>query len=128
MRNFTNKRAAHNRAVKEFRMQYLSDHPKCIVCNGGSQCLHEMAKGVHRKGALGERCAVLAVCYQCNSGCLEEYDSYPLSRQYALKYLQDPVGYDRVALNKLRGRAENAIDEKEVLEWVVQEVTAMLSG
>jgi hypothetical protein len=45
-------------------------------------------------------------------------DVLPVAGQLALKRLSDPAGYDRVAVNRLRGRADEAITEAEVDEWV----------
>jgi hypothetical protein len=39
----------------------------------------------------------------------------PIARQLALKKMNDPGGYDRVQVNRLRGRADDAITEGEVL-------------
>ena len=66
--------------------------------------------------AVKEPVAWFAVCNECHLG---EVDSIPIPRQLAYKAIHDLEHYDRVAVNRLRRRADDAVDEREVLEQVV---------
>lgn len=96
-----------------FRLEF----PKCMVpwCLRPALEVHEIARGPARKQAVGERCTWLHVCRLCHTD-MGQYSRWPLVRQYALKALADRAYYDRLRLNELRGRAPNAISEREVLQ------------
>ena len=107
------KRRRKMRDVKSVRDEY---HARpCDVCQERSDDVHEIARGCHRDGALGERCALLSTC----RGCHRELQDWPLPEQYALKALRDGENYDRVRLNELRGRGPDAINEVEVIQAAV---------
>lgn len=49
---------------------------------------------------------------------MDDYSKWPVSRQLALKMLADPNNFDRVLINQIRGRDENAIDLPDVVKWL----------
>ena len=76
---------------------------------------HEISRGPARQKSLNERAALLMTCHACHE---KHLDGMPVVTQLALKRIADPEGYDRIAVNRLRGRADDAITEAEVLTEV----------
>jgi Zn-finger nucleic acid-binding protein len=74
--------------------------------------IHHMARGPSRAQARDERCALIRTCPRCHA---ERLDGMSAAKQLAIKRMADPAGYDRVALNRLRGRADEAVTGAEVL-------------
>ena len=95
------------------RHQFAREFPRCWLCDGTAHDVHEIARGVHRKRAVQERCAWLRACRLCHDK-LGDYAIWPLERQYALKMIYDPDNYDRIRVNEIRGRDANAISETDV--------------
>lgn len=93
---------------------YLFD--KCMVCGRKASEIHEIACGPSRQKALEEPAAWLWLCAECHRGKngVHNYAVWPISRQLAIKRRADPEHYDRVRVNRLRGRADEAITEAEV--------------
>lgn len=81
---------------------------------------HHIASGIYRKKSKDVPAALMVVCQACHLGNngLHDRDVWPIARQLALKKLRDPKHYDRVTVNRLRGRVDEAITEAEVDEWV----------
>ena len=103
------------------RTEWSLDHDRCFVC-GSRTCLecHEIANGPARQNALEEPATWLRLCNECHQGKhgLHSKGEWPLARALALKRMRDPEHYDRLAVLKLKGRAETAVTEEEVDEWV----------
>ena len=104
----------------EWRETYLF----CFACgkssfSGAGLEIHEIACGPARKKALKEPSTWLRLCAECHRGKngVHNYAVWPIARQLFLKKCHDPEHYDRVAANRLRGRADNAITEEEVDQW-----------
>lgn len=109
-------------ATRRERKWFLLEFDRCWVCGSTEQpCVHEIARGVHRKDGVKDRAAWIRACYPCNGGPLNRYDVWPLARQYALKLVNDREHYDRIALNRMRSRADEAITDNEVLAWITAE-------
>jgi len=85
---------------------------------------HEIARGVHREEAVEESCCWIATCQRCHEAHL---DSMPIARQLALKKINDPENYDRVGVNRMRNRADEAVTEGEVMVEVC-ELQGMADG
>jgi len=104
------------------RATWKHGHPVCWICGRrpATDC-HEIARGPHKQRAMKEPAAWFAVCNECHLGVL---DSMPIPRQLAYKAIYDMGYYDRVLVNRLRCRADDAVDELEVLA----EVVAILRG
>lgn len=97
------------------RRAYLAEHPNCACCGQPASCVHEIASGPARDAALGERCAWLATCWDCNAYALPDKVKWPIERQLCVKAASDPEYYDRRRVNVLRGRSPEAISEVDVL-------------
>jgi hypothetical protein len=72
---------------------------------------HEIARGVHRSKGVAEPCCWMRVC----SVCHDTLAGMTIAQQLALKWLNDSENYDRVLVNRIRDRADNAVSEAEVL-------------
>lgn len=115
MRPNTPKRAAHNRRCKAERDAYREQFAICqVCCKRLGQAVHEIARGVHRKAALAERCTYLVVCEPCHTE-LDNYSKWPLTKQLAAKLLRDSDGFNLERFNEIRGRDKNAITLAEVV-------------
>jgi cytochrome c553 len=75
---------------------------------------HEIARGSFRSKALKSPSAWIRTCSLCHERHL---DGMPIARQLAIKKKHDPEYYDRIAVNRLRNRADEAITENEVDQW-----------
>ena len=117
MRRISKKRQRINRAAAPVRDEYRDLFPVCQIpgCRDEATELHEIARGVHRKSALAERCALL---HLCRGHHLSIHYGYTLAQQYALKLFADPDGFDLVRLNRLRGRSDDAITIEEIQPYV----------
>lgn len=113
MRRVSLKRQRLNRSVKSIRDEYRAEFPMCQWCVAEPACdLHEISRGSGRQASLGVRAALLSLCRPCH----DVMDWLPVVAQLAVKKLSCS-GYDRIAVNRLRGRSDNAIDEDEVELW-----------
>ena len=100
------------------RDDFRNECSACWVC-GADFCpsgfdVHEIARGVHRKQALEHRCCWIFTCRDCHSSQLGSYDFWDPTMQLALKMIRDPEHYDRIADNRIRSRADDAISERDV--------------
>lgn len=120
MKRQTNKRRAEDRTADAAREEFAVEFPRCMVpgCQRSSVDVHEIARGPARRVAYQERCAWLSLCRTCHDA-MDDYSRWPLERQYALKALRDTEHYNRVRLNEMRGRAPDAISEREVIGSLV---------
>jgi hypothetical protein len=107
-----------DRDIADARREYVSAAKWCQVCGDhlATDC-HEITRGSNRGGAVGVRAAWLALCRRCHDA-LGDYSIWPVVRQYALKQIVDPIAYDRLLLNRLRGRAPDSITTQEVSDEV----------
>lgn len=116
MRRFSKKRARLNRDTKADRDAYRKEFPWCQRpgCQRRARELHEISRGRGiRSQSLTQRAAWLHLCEQDHRDC-GDYSKVPIVTQMAWKKWSDPLGYDRRAVNLLRGRAPDAITEQEV--------------
>jgi len=104
--------------MPDIRSQFETEFDRCWLC--GVKAIntwpprletHEISRGPNRQKSLQERCALIRTCQRCHQNRLDGMD---VVQQYALKLMFDPNGYDRVRLNRLRNRADNAVTEGEV--------------
>jgi hypothetical protein len=49
---------------------------------------------------------------------MHDYDDYPVARQLALKLIVSPEDWDVVTVNRLRGRADRAIDFVDITKYL----------
>lgn len=116
MRRISKKRRQVNADADEIRSAYRFEFPWCQWCHRAATDLHEISRGAGRGVSLAVRAALLHLCNECH----RIMDWLPVSGQLAIKKLADPEGYDRVAVNRLRGRTDNAITDAEVGLWVLR--------
>lgn len=115
MRHNTPKRAKHDRDAKPERDAYREEFHLCqVCCRRPADTIHEIARGVHRKDALKERCTWLLVCHYCHIA-VEDYSKWPLTKQLACKLLTDSDGFDLQRFNEIRDRAPEAITLADVV-------------
>lgn len=100
------------------RRQFAQEFGYCMRCldEWKRTCLmfglqtHEIARGVHRKEAVKHRATMLRLCELCH----DTVSRWPIAAQLALKRMRDPEHYDRVLVNRIRGRQPEAVTELEV--------------
>ena len=100
-----------HKSDKRRRMEYKLIKPErdfldfvggnCPICGANGLVLHHMVAGPNRWRALKERAAWLGICNVCNTGDVEDETKWPLARQCALKFLQDPEFFDLATINRL---------------------------
>jgi hypothetical protein len=114
MRTVSKERAALKRKTDKPRTDYVKESQMCQVCGCcfAVQC-HEICRGSSRAEALKHRALWLAVCVECHDD-LGDYREWPISRQCAQKLLADPLHFDLQLVNRVRGRADNAIDLSDI--------------
>lgn len=104
------------RIDRDRREFYRTLFPWCWCCeNARSECVHEMARGIHRDKAFKERFAWWSTCSACNCELLTDYAIWPLARQLAGKWINDREYFNLLAFNRLRGLADGAITMTEVI-------------
>ena len=100
------------------RREWSEEQCYCHLCgyssfSGANLDTHEMCSGPSRQAALTEPAAWLRLCGGFANGCHERLQGIPeLAVPLALKKLADPEHYNRVKVNRLRGRAD--VTEAEV--------------
>jgi hypothetical protein len=118
MRRLSTKRAAELRQVKKARDAFLAEFRSCMMCQRKPPTdVHEIARGASRGRAVLLRVTWLALCRDCHEEA-GDYSKWPITKQLALKLLRDPEHYDRVAVNRIRRRADDAITEEEVRQHI----------
>lgn len=125
MRRMSAKRRQEVEAVRESRSEFTFEIWSCMVCGdewrtkGYPRVLdvHEIARGGSRSKAFQDRRAWLLLCREHHDE-VGDLQLWPIAKQYALKSLHDPEHYDRVWLNHCRGRADDAITDEEVDEFI----------
>ena len=100
------------------RRQWLAGCNQCWVCGAPAwvealDC-HEIASRAQAPGKWACVENYFATCRQCHEDVLSWL---PEAVQLAFKLVNDPDNYNRVLVNRLRSRADNAISEGEVTLW-----------
>lgn len=98
------------------REKYRRKFKTCQLCGEPRKHVHEIVTRAKNASAIEQRCCFLSLCERCHDR-MHDHSDYPLARQYALKQRVDPEGYCRETLNRMRGRAANAITQEQVDEW-----------
>lgn len=103
MRPVSKKRASLMRRVSKIRQMICEERgPWCQICGKIRRlACHEIARGCDRAQALGARCAILAVCSECNTGPLDDAALWPRERQLALLQARCPHDYDLAAFCRI---------------------------
>lgn len=99
--------------------------PYCWICSSPIHLeIHHIVRGVHREKARCSREAMFRTCTICHG---RDLDAMPVEKQLAFKALHDPEGYDRVSVNRLRCRADDAVSESDVMMEIHKLVRAKLN-
>lgn len=101
-------------ALLEARRTWSRQFQHCWICQRPAEHVHEIASRAQAPGRWADERNYLRACAVCNLDLLEWL---PEAAQLAMKLLYDPENYDRLFVNQLRGRAENAITESVVQGW-----------
>lgn len=119
MRAASKKRQALIDEWQPRRAAFLAEN-QCMIpwCGRKATEVHEISRGPHRRAAYGTPAAWLALCRACHEQIHSEAE-WRVARQLAVKAISDPERYDRTTVNRLRGRAPDAISEHDVLREVV---------
>jgi len=84
-------------------------------CSGGLQ-VHHIVRGSDRKHGEDDHPATwIRTCEWCHEHRL---DGMQVEQQLAIKMLLDPGNYERVIVNRMRHRADDAISENDVARFV----------
>lgn len=123
IRRLSEKRRRESDGVREAKEVFVAERNCCVPwCLRQAEECHEIARGANRGRAALDRAAWLAVC-RAHHVEFDDYSRWGLPRQYALKAVSDMEFYDRVRLNLIRGKAQDSIDERQVLSRVVELLT-----
>lgn len=115
MRPMSKKNAANNRKAKGGRDAFREQFHVCqCCCRATGTDIHEIARGAARSAAIHRRESWLLVCRQCHDD-LDDASQWPVERQLAAKLLADPDYFDPPVVNRLRGRAEDAITLADIV-------------
>ena len=107
------------RKANRERAEFVREFSRCFNCNVGPNVwpplsCHEIASGPARGKAIQYRAAWLCLCGACHDRLHRE--NWTVAAQLLLKLRNDPTFYDRDLVNRLRGRAPDAVSESEVEE------------
>lgn len=114
------KRAAYPpQHLKDERREWAASHAVCFICRGDGGWIGLQTHEIASKAICGSRNWACVANYirLCGSPCHEIFDSLPEAAQLGFKMLSDPDSLDVPLINRLRGRAPNAIDVVEVRLW-----------
>jgi len=96
------------------RNAYKAEFLMCqLCCKRQATDVHEIARGSHREAAFAEPATWLTLCRYCHQE-MGDYSVWPLTRQLALKLVVDPTRFDLVIFNRVRGRADTAIELADI--------------
>ena len=116
LRRVSKKTAAENRKIAPLRNAYKAEFELCMLCNKKlSTDVHEIARGTYRAQAKLKPSCWLTLCRGCHSA-MDDYSTWPITRQLALKLIVDPGRFDLAEVNEVRGRAIDAISLAEVVQ------------
>jgi len=89
---------------------------KCFWCGSPGEHTHHIAKGARR---IDIHCNLIRLCGSCHHQ-IHNDPRINIIHEYAIKALGDPDEYNRVMLNNIRGRADNAVSEVEVIQAAME--------
>ena len=116
------KRAKLMRDVLVPRTRFREKFPWCWCCGSPTSItIHEMLRGGSRGVALPERCCWFAACWLCNTGDLDDATLWPVKRQLAVKYVEDPGGFDLQKFLSLKREAATSITFADLKPWIRKE-------
>lgn len=108
------KRAAAEREAGPVFDTFKAEHPLCWHCRvRPTTDIHHLCRGANKAKTYSDRRGLFAACRKCHDR-LGDYGKVSLIVQIATKKLRDPEYYDLAWLNKMRGKAPNAIDDNDL--------------
>jgi hypothetical protein len=114
----TKRPAYPSRKQLDERRAWAESFDRCWVCDSRGMWLplevHEIASKAQSPGQWADVRNYLMTCRECHD---EVLSWLPEVAQLALKLHNDGTNYDRLFINRIRGEAENAIDEHSVRLW-----------
>ena len=110
------KRQTLERETAAPRHGYKAEFHMCQCCSKAlATDLHEIARGADREESLKHAATWLALCGTCHEA-MDDYAQWPITRQLALKLVSDPGRFDLPLINRIRGRALDAITLSDVVK------------
>jgi hypothetical protein len=126
IKRLSKKRAAQALSFALERAEFVAEIGICMspACKSGRYlCCHEMVKGTAgRPLAFSLRYCWLVLCAECNEGDFNDYSKFPPERQLALKWIHDRENFQLEDVNRLRGRAPQAITMAQIIPWICREL------
>jgi hypothetical protein len=115
----TKRPAYPTRKQLDERRAWAESFDRCFVCGDGVRWglpleVHEIASRAQAPGKWADVRNYMLTCRMCHEDVLSWLCE---AAQLALKSETDPLNYERVFINRIRGRADNAIAESEVRLW-----------
>lgn len=126
MRTLSKARASAKRRADNLRRAFAGSFPACWLCGFPAHDIHEMAAGKDRGVAYGEMATWIRTCRRCHESLQklprDQTQLFSVCSQLALKALCDPESYDRSRVLEIKGWADTAVTEREVMlairQWV----------
>lgn len=103
------------------RAKFREEFPSCWCCGSSPVSIHEILRGGSRGVALSERLTWFAACWLCNSGDLNDATIWPVKRQLAVKYIEDPKHFDLRRFLSLKREARTSITMADLKPFVLKE-------
>jgi len=114
MRPATPKRAAANREYNKLVLLYLRENPECARCGRLSVVVHHICRGSHRAASLSNTETWLGLCWDCHEWIHDVHND-------VLVDVLIKVRHTIRTINRLRGRAPDAITLKDVMQCDTQD-------
>ena len=110
MKPNTPKRAAENRKYNKLVVLYLRENPTCARCQAPATVVHHICRGAHRAASLCNPETWLGLCADC-------HEWLHAGENDVITEVIIKVKHTLRTINRLRGRAPDAITLKDVLQW-----------
>lgn len=118
MRRVSVKQRKYMAAVLPEHRKYLEQNPFCVRCGGMACDVHHLAKR-SKTARHWHPSNVISVCRHCHE-LFERNGTIPLVAALLFKARKDWTNYDTEPVNRLRGRAQTAITDRDVLKAAVE--------
>ena len=121
MKPISDKRRKLMRGVFIPRTQFRQRFIHCWSCGTSPAGIHEILRGGSRGVALAEPCCWFAACWFCNTADLNDAIEWPVNRQLAVKYVEDPGGFDLQLFLELKREAVTSITFADLKPFIRKE-------
>ena len=116
MRHLSKSRQREKHEADPRRQEFRESFHACWLCNQPATDIHEMTPGGGRRRGYQERATWIRACRSCHDECLQPFAGlWTLAGQLAIKARFDPEYYDRELVLAIKGRANTAVTEPEVI-------------